>query len=375
MTVVGVRSDALHVLAARLVAAADALREQASLLASGLGRCRSPGVSGGTVVLGAWVRVEADALRLVGPAGLWGEALALDALAVRVRLAARAYEEVERAAAAVLGAVRSGADGATRAGLLTDDGAVPVLRPVTPTWDARPFTGPADLVALGRGLDGGRVRVVELAEPGGGSAFVVVVPGTQEWSPRPGDNPFDLTGDVRAVLGDATVASAGVEAALTLAVVSAAAQGRAVDGAVLLVGHSQGGIHAAALAADPAFRARHRVTHVVTTGAPVGVFAVPGTVRVLSVEHADDPVPTLDLTPNPARPSWLTLRVGEGPGTDVRRHALDGYVGTLAAAQGAPRGTVPGLGAWEASAAAFLHRPVRSVTEVVIERGWQNPRP
>ncbi|QIM19922.1 hypothetical protein G7075_00225 [Phycicoccus sp. HDW14] len=369
MSVVGVRSEALLALARRLSSVAGELRDEADALAAGLARCRSPGLAGGPALLGAWVRVESDAVRAVGPAGLWGEALALDALAVRLRLAARAYEEVEQWAGAVLAAVRVGADGLGRGGLLTDAGALPVVSAVAPTWDARPFDGPADLVALGRGLDGGHVRVVELAAPDGGSAWVVAVPGTQEWSPRAGPNPFDLTSDVRSVTGGATLAAAGVAAALE------AAQPPGDDGPVLLVGHSQGGILAAALASDAGFRSRHRVTHVVTTGSPVGVFAVPGSVRVLSVEHADDPVPTLDLTPDPGRPTWLTLRAGEGPATDVRRHALDEYVRTVRAAAGAPRGTVPGLGAWEVSAHRFLHRPVRSVTEVVLERGWQNPRP
>ncbi len=373
MSAVGVRSEALLAVAARLAALADELRLEAEALLGVLARCRSPGLSGGVAVLGAWTRVEADGLRLAGPAGLWGEALALDALAVRLRAAARGYEEVERWAGAVLGAVRAGADGAARGGLLTDGGAVPLVTAVAPTWRARPLAGPAELVGLGEGLGGGRVRVVELAAPGGGSAWVVAVPGTQDWSPRAGPNPFDLTSDVLALTGDATLAAVGVAAALVAA--QGSATGAGDDGPVLLVGHSQGGILAAALAADAGFRARHRVTHVVTTGSPVGVFAVPRSVRVLSVEHADDPVPTLDLTPNPARPSWLTVRVGQGPGSDLRRHALDEYVRTVRAAAGAPRGTVPGLGAWEASAGDFLHRPVRSVTEVVVERGWQNPRP
>ena len=236
-----------------------------------------------------------------------------------------------------------------------------------------PVGGPADLVALGEGLDGGRVRVVEVEGPDGASAWVVVVPGTQEWSPRAAANPFDLTSDVRTVTGEATLAAVGAAAALDRAMAAAGRAGR--EDPVLLVGHSQGGIHAAALATDPAFTTAHRVTHVVTTGAPVGLFPVPGSIRVLSVEHADDPVPTLDLGPNPGGPSWLTLRAGEGPPTDVGRHRLEEYERTVRAAQEAPRGTVPGLGAWEVSAGAFLHRPVRSVTEVVVERGWQNPRP
>ena len=41
----------------------------------------------------------------------------------------------------------------------------------------------------------------------GGSAWVVVVPGTQPWSPRAGGNPFDLTSDVLDVLAEHGVAA------------------------------------------------------------------------------------------------------------------------------------------------------------------------
>ncbi|MBM6404942.1 hypothetical protein JQN72_11885 [Phycicoccus sp. CSK15P-2] len=358
MTRVSVRSEALHAVSLRLGGSADAVRLEAEALSGAAARCPARGVL-----------VAGRALWLAGPAGLWGDALALDTLAARLGLAARAYEEVEDAASAVLAGVRLGADAASRGGLLTDGEAPVAVRPVEPAPVPATLGGPADLVALGHGLDGGRVRVVEVAAPDGGPAWVVVVPGTQEWSPRPGTNPYDLTSDVRAVTGDATLAAAGAAAALDRARAAARRAGRGgPDDPVLLVGHSQGGIHAAALAADPAFTARHRVTHVLTSGAPVGVFPVPEDVRVLSVEHVDDPVPRLDLTPNPARPTWVTVRAGDGPPVDTRRHALDRYVETTRAAQDAPRGTVPGVDAWEVSSAAFLRRPVRAVTEVVVER-------
>ena len=97
--------------------------------------------------------------------------------------------------------------------------------------------------------------------------------------------------------------------------------------------------------------------------------------RVLSVEHGDDPVPRLDLTPNPDHPGWLTVRTpAVGVPLDVGRHRLEGYVDTVRIAEGAPRGTVAGLDAWQASAGRFLGRPVRSVSEFGVERGWQNPR-
>lgn len=365
MTRVGVRSEALRSVAGRLAEAADEVRAEASAVADAVARCRSPALLRAGV-LAAWLDIEVRVLHVAGPAGLWGAALGLDALGVRLAAAARAYEEVERGVAGLLDAVRAGADLAARGGWLSDSGHVPVLRPVQARWPGSVLRGPADLVALGHGLGGARVRVVEVDAGAGRSAWVVVVPGTQAWGPRAGANPFDLTSDVRAVTGAATLAAAGVAAALDRAM---AASGRAgSDDAVILVGHSQGGIHAAALAADPGFATRHRVTHVVTSGAPVGIFPIPERVRVLSVEHAEDPVPALDLTPNPAHAGWLTLRVGHGPPGDLRRHRLDAYVATVRAAEQAPRGTVPGLDGWEASAGAVLHRPVRGVTEVALER-------
>ena len=376
---VTVRSEALAATAARLEAVADEVRGYAHRLAGLSARVRPPPVvrPGDAALFAQWVRLEAETTRVVGPAGLWGQALALDALAAHLRAAARVYAEVEVSVAAVMRGVGAGADLAARGGWLTDAASRPVVTPVAPTLVLDPqqgFRGAADLVAAGEGLDGGRVRVVELARGDGGSAWVVVVPGTQEWSPAAGANPFDVTTDVRAVTGDATVAAAGVAAALDLARSRAGSRSTASD-PVLLVGHSQGGILAAALASDPGFAARHHVTHLVTTGAPVGLFPVPGTTRVLSVERGADPVPRLDLSPNPDRSSWVTVRTpGEGPPVDVRAHRLEGYVDLVRVAEGAPRGTVDGLDAWQASAGAVLGRPVRSVSELRVERGWHNRR-
>lgn len=404
---VAVRSDALTATAVRVAAVADELREDAGALAgaasaAGPPRVRSPG---DVLLAGRWLTLEGETLGVVGPGGIWGEALELDGLAAVLRAAARGYVEVERGVSGVLAGVSAAADLAARGGWLEDarsagpdvsggfDGSRatgrldvarpgPLVRPVRTTLqgplvghggEPARVPGLADLVAAGVGLDDGRVRVLETTRGDGGSAWVVVVPGTQEWSPRAGPNPFDLTTDVRALTGEATIAAAGVTAALAFA------RSRSVrataDDPVLLVGHSQGGILAAALASDPAFRRSNRVTHVVTSGSPVGLFPVPSTTRVLSVEHADDPVPRLDLTPNPADASWLTIVAPAGTRPlDLARHRLSAYVDTVRVVEGSPRGTVAGLDAWQASAGAFLGAPVRTVSEVVVERGWQNPR-
>jgi hypothetical protein len=369
-----VRSEALEATAVRLESLADEVRAGAHRLATVAARVRPPPVRrpADAAVLSRWARLEAEATRAVAPAGLWGEALALDALALHLRAASRVYAEVEAAVAALSAGVRSGSDLAGRGGWLDDRTTVPVVTPVPATLAVdvtHGFGSAADLVAAGEGLDGGRVRVVEVARGDGGSAWVVVVPGTQEWAPRPGENPFDLTTDVRALTGGGTVAAAGVAIALAAARSRAGPRSTPAD-PVLLVGHSQGGILAAALASDPGFRQRNAVTHLVTTGAPVGLFPVPRGTRVLSVERRDDPVPRLDLSPNPDSTSWVTVRAPAGGlPLDPRQHRLGGYVDVLRVAEGAPRGTVAGLDAWQASAGGFLHGPVRSVSEAVVVRG------
>lgn len=376
---VKVRSEALSATAARVEAVAGQVRGYAHRLATLSARVRPPPVvwPGDAALFAQWVLLEAEATRVVGPAGMWGAALSLDALGLHLRAAARVYAEVEASVAAVMAGVGAGADLAARGGRLTDGSSMPAVSMLEPTLVLdrdHGFRGAADLVAAGEGLDGGRVRVVEVARGDGGSAWVVVVPGTQEWSPHPGASPFDVTTDVRAVTGDTTLAASGVAGALDVARGRAGARSSGAD-PVVLVGHSQGGVLAAALASDAGFTTRHRVTHVVTSGSPVGLFPVPRTTRVLSVERGDDPVPRLDLTPNPDRSSWVTVRTpGDNPPVDVGSHRLGGYVTTLRLAEGAPRGTVEGLDAWQASAGEVLGRPVRSVSELRVERGWQNPR-
>jgi alpha-beta hydrolase superfamily lysophospholipase len=86
--------------------------------------------------------------------------------------------------------------------------------------------------------------VEQVTGPGGGRAWVVEIPGIGDWSPRPGVTPLDLTAAVHSMAGRPTAAGRAVSAALR------AAGARAGD-PVLLAGHSEGGLVAAAVAADP----------------------------------------------------------------------------------------------------------------------------
>ena len=145
--------------------------------------------------------------------------------------------------------------------------------------------------------------------------------------------------------GDSTVYMRGIEAAM--------AQARIPPGApVMLVGHSLGGMTAAALAADPTFRRRFNVTQVVTAGAPIGRFAVPAGVQVLAVENRNDLIPALDGADNPDRANVTTMTFSDNKGTMGENHSLrDAYA---AAAADLPAGD-PSYAAWQESARGFLN--------------------
>lgn len=223
----------------------------------------------------------------------------------------------------------------------------------------REGTGPAprsvaDLVAADGPTSGGsRVRVIGLPQPDGAWTWVVDVPGTQTFDPRAGDNPWDLTSNV--------LLSAEQQTLTTLAVAGALADAQRRAGStrrdrVMLVGHSQGGITAAALATDPTFRARHEVTHVVTSGAPIANVGVPEEVSVLSLEHSGDLVPGLEGRDNPDRASWVTvqrdLTGALGPdGRATEAHHVSHYAET---AQLVDASDDPSVQAWKRGADAFL---------------------
>ncbi|VTR76766.1 hypothetical protein [Cellulomonas hominis] len=166
--------------------------------------------------------------------------------------------------------------------------------------------------------DTGTVQIVELKHPDGTTTYVVQIPGTQEWGPRRGDSPVDLTTNLRLMAGDSTLMQQQVAAAMRQS-------GIRPDDPVMLTGHSQGGITAASLASDPAFRREFSVHSVVTGGSPIARFDIPDAVAVLALEHDQDAVPMLEGKENPDRPSWVT--VGRDLGNGQHAPLPDGSVG------------------------------------------------
>lgn len=171
----------------------------------------------------------------------------------------------------------------------------PALRPVS----GRPPRDEADVLGLvADQYDGeGQVGVQRLDHADGSRTWVVAVPGTQAGL---GANPFDARSDLELV--------AGVEDDVTALVVRAMdAAGVAPGEPVLLAGHSEGGIAATRLAADPLVGTRFEIAAVLTAGAPVAGIALPVTTAALHLEHADDVVPGLRGLPNPDTPTRTTV--------------------------------------------------------------------
>ena len=150
---------------------------------------------------------------------------------------------------------------------------------------ARPPAGVAELVSRipPASRDGPQVRI-ERYGPVSKSAWVVYVGGTVEWDPRNSTEPWDLSSNVAAI-ADAG-AGAGSYRAVVLAMREA---GVGPADPVVQVGHSQGGLIAAQVAASVGIN----TVAVATFGAPNGQVPVPDAVRMIRVEHSDDLVPAL----------------------------------------------------------------------------------
>jgi pimeloyl-ACP methyl ester carboxylesterase len=146
----------------------------------------------------------------------------------------------------------------------------------------------------------GTIRVEELDHLDGTRTWVVEIPGTQDTGFR-GTNPMDMATNLRLMAGLPNEGTALVTKALEQAGVGA-------DEPILMVGHSQGGMVAMALAGSSTFASRYRVAAVATLGSPVATVSVPRSTQVLNLEHAEDFIPTTDGAPSPDEPNRTTVR-------------------------------------------------------------------
>ena len=220
-----------------------------------------------------------------------------------------------------------------------------------------PVPVPVDLADLARLLLPGSqpppgwvdVHGVPVRRPDGtrSTAYLVVLPGTEDWSP-----PWAQAGSPHARdLGSNAQLMAVRRTELTRALPELLDRAGVPPGAlVTLVGHSQGGLVAMQAAADAALRDRVSVTDVVTFAAPVALLPPPPGVHVLSLENARDIVPEADGADNPDRLDHLTVTFDAGPtpaGSDVLAfpHAMERHLGGAAAVDEAAAGADPSLSA------------------------------
>jgi len=142
------------------------------------------------------------------------------------------------------------------------------------------------------------VRVIEV-QVDGVRRWIVQIPGTQQWELDSVDGSDGVTNLELMDDGDAEILRAVIEAMR--------AAGIGPEEQILLQGHSQGGIVAAALASLPEFRNEFAVGGVFTGGSPIARFEIPPEIPVLALEHEQDPVPRTEGRDNPDLPHWTTV--------------------------------------------------------------------
>lgn len=119
-------------------------------------------------------------------------------------------------------------------------------------------------------------------------SWSVIIRGTQKWLPLQA-NPQDMLTNLQEVGGEVSASRTAVLTAMELAGIRA-------DEPVEIIGHSQGGIVAAAIAVDQAVLRTYNVRGVVTAGSPTGTISKNTKVKTLNVQNLADPVPALDGT-------------------------------------------------------------------------------
>ena len=199
------------------------------------------------------------------------------------------------------------------------------------------------------GTPEGVISVQQLTHPDGTRAWVIEIPGTEDWGLND-VNTMDLTTNGRLLAGLADDMTDAVLDAMRLS-------GIGPDEPVMLAGHSQGGMVAMSVAA--AVGGAYSVRAVVTAGAPDIPGPVPSGVQVRHYRHTEDVVPQLDGVPNQtsANVTVVTrdLATSGGPTTPtlVEAHEVRRYVETAAEADRELAGS-PGVRAFDAAAQEVL---------------------
>ena len=177
----------------------------------------------------------------------------------------------------------------------------------------------------------GTIQVQSLDAGTDRARHIVYLPGTDDLTTLPGtqdDDVRDLGTDLLTMGGEQNSYQQGVLQAMARA-------GVGPHDPVLLVGHSLGGMTAAAILAQGS---PFHVTHVVTAGSPTAqVPGFPAGSHVLSLEHEGDVVPLVDGAPNPDSVEQVTVTFADhgGAGGVEGLHDYWHYVNGAAAVDAA----------------------------------------
>ena len=175
--------------------------------------------------------------------------------------------------------------------------------------------------------DDGSVTIQKIDGPEG-ECYIVTIPGTQDVSLN-SERQTDWQANAAYMARYEPDAMQAIIDAIAAAQIPA-------DAPMMLVGHSQGGIGAMALASSPTFLAKYNVTHVVTSGAPTGIFTTPPGVKSLHYENPGDLTPGADFTPNRNGANQITVshhtaqsansELASMAGTIDGAHHMRGYI-------------------------------------------------
>ena len=209
---------------------------------------------------------------------------------------------------------------------------------------------PADLAGLVHHLEqvddqaDGVIEVQSIRTTDGSVRHVVYLPGTDDLT----TTPWSQDSDVRD-LGTNLLLVSSQDNAYQQGILDAMQQAGVRPGEpVALVGHSQGGMEAAALLAQGS---PYAVTHVVTAGSPTAhLDGFPPGSHVLSLENRGDVVPLLDGADNPDSAEQVTVRFDDHGPSVAGNHDLAQYVhGALAVQASTDPSVVEQLASLEAA--------------------------
>ncbi|RMB61240.1 PGAP1-like alpha/beta domain-containing protein [Tessaracoccus antarcticus] len=193
--------------------------------------------------------------------------------------------------------------------------------------DNRRLHNPSDLMrdmstvysTRNEGRDRPSVQITRVDNPGQPPRYIVAIPGTTEsidtwggWTGQQGGT--DWAANLKGVGYGTTSSTEAIRAAIDKVTAEHPGGGRPQ---IILTGHSQGGIIAANIAADPDFSSRYDIGGIMTAGSPIQTVPIPRDIPVVNFSNQYDPVPKSDLGGfggSYERPGVSDVSLDNGPG-------------------------------------------------------------